>query len=501
VDLEFVRRTQAFWDWFSVNEEKLSELVQHGEAFEESIPFISSGVELLGEGVNFNIGGDFEFTFAVAGNEVLFFLLPYVTANLPEKYQDKWTFFPCIQGVGDAYHNFRIQGTCVDINGVMVFAGVNKEEGSANLSFYVNGWETLEEQECYNAFYTLMELVIGEALTHGYVHNVEKVDAYKEDMFPLTELKQWMITHFCEDGEIPHPVQRYSGYEKEPKKRDMEDYRPRDDVVVGVANCFPLVSFYEKGDNGLYQGFAKFGAKPLFLYYYYDQEHSKRSLDERNDLMDKLEDHVLGKRGSGREIGLMLGGAMGERCAYIDILLYDYGAFMERVREVLVEFPHMIFGKEFYRGGQEFLLTDYTVPGFVERLNRLHEMGSHDVDAHKEILEILEAIPNEKMDFVLIGMYARALINTDQKEKAIETLELVRHEGEIDALWNWRMGYVLYRSKRILESVPYLQRAVDLGDKAEDTTNLLKQALAYQRKHSKEERKAAKIEEKSKKVR
>ncbi|MCL2154295.1 MAG: hypothetical protein FWH53_01385 [Leptospirales bacterium] len=474
----FIQRTKQFWEWFCANEEKLSELVQNrnqnndGEA---AVAFISEGVSLLSDNLHFNIGGDNEFTFAVNGNDALFFLLPYITTNLPEQYCDTWRFFPFMQGTGGQNFGFNMYEASVDTDDVMVSVIPNEDGKTGDLRFYAKEWETLDERECFSAFYTLLELCVGEALANVCVNKVEKANSLEDGMLPLTKLEQWMLDKFCENGEIPNPAERYFVYEIQPK----EDPELRQDIFIGTANYAPLLNDYFNDDDYSYQTFIDFGAKPIFLYYYYDEESKERKeiLNERNALMDKLEEEVLGERGSGREIGLVFGGAMGEYRAYIDLLLYDEQLFMEKALKFFADSPYMIFGKEFYPAGQEFLLTDHTVPGFNERLIQLHEAG-----AHKEIIKILKALPAEKMDFTLTGLYARALNNDDQEAKAMEVLESVREQGEKDALWNWRMGFALYYLDRVSDSIPYLKKAIELGDDNPETAELLQEALARQDK-------------------
>ncbi|MCL1926779.1 MAG: hypothetical protein FWF95_06570 [Syntrophorhabdaceae bacterium] len=472
----FIERTKQFWKWFSDNEGKLSELTQaRGKddgAAEAGSALVSEGVSLIADDIYFNIGGDHEFTFAVNANNALFFIYPYITANLPKQYRDKWKFFPCMQGTGGQNFGFRMHGADVETDNVKVSATPSEDGKTVDLRFYAKEWETLEEQNCYGAFYTLFDLCVGEALACAFVNKVEKAQTVEDGMFALTGLEQWIRDKFCEDGKDPNPADRHFVYEMEPQ----EDLELRRDVIIGGANCAPLLNDYLSGDDSCYQTFAKFGTKPVFLYFYYDFGTKERAevLCERNALMDKLEEEVLGERGSGNEIGLMLGGAMGVSRAYIDLLLYDEQLFMEKARKLLADFPYMVLGKEFYPSGQEFLLTDHTMAGFKERLSQLHEAS-----AHKEIIKIIEAMPAENKDFTLINLYARALNNDDQEGKAVEVLESIREQGENDALWNWRMGFALYYLDREVDSIPYLERAIELGDDNPETAALLQEALTY----------------------
>ncbi len=59
----------------------------------------------------------------------------------------------------------------------------------------------------------------------------------------------------------------------------------------------------------------------------------------RYDLEDRIEREILKPEG----LGLLLGGATGTECHYMDFLLYDVQAFMEKVVPVLHEYPQYSF--------------------------------------------------------------------------------------------------------------------------------------------------------------
>lgn len=524
----FTERTKQFWDWFTANEKKLSDMVQNRNERgnnEADVEFISEGVSILSEAIHFNIGGDHEFTFAVSGDSSLFFLLPYVTANLPEQFRNKWTFFPCMQGTDGQNFSFNMYDIMVDSDEVMVFAVPNGESKTADLFFYAKEWETLEDNSCYNAFYILMELVVGEALAHTCINDVGRTGSIEDGMFPLTQLEQWLTDHFLEDEEPPNPAERYFGYDKEPENSLL----PREDIILGITSHFSLLNDYSNGEEEAYQFFEELGAKPVFLYYYFDDgeiDH-RMALENRNVIIDKLEAEVLGERGSGQETGLVLGWALGERCAYIDLLLYDEHVFRERAEATLAETPHMVFCKEFKQDGQEILLTGRSAAGFTERLQQLaacdafdkiseiiedlpseqrdHTINSiyfqalsdleeyrreakagrttikqlqkwHNNNNHLKIIEAVEAIPESERDFERIKLLARAYTNRRLYNEAYTLLSAYRAEGENDALWNWRMGCSLCETGQRIEAIPYLKRAIKLGDDHPETARYLQMA-------------------------
>ena len=488
---DLTKRTERFWEWFSKNEEKLSEITEKkGDSAEETVGLVSKGVSLISDGLQFNIGGDHEFTFAVNGDYALFFILPYVTSNLPEEYRSKWSFFPCMQGTKGESFGIKMFDTSVNGDKVMVSASVN-ENKTADIRFHAKEWIPLDENKRYTVFFIMMDVIIGEALSNICVGSVKWADGPADGMFPLTKLEEWIKNNVCEDGKVPDPVQRVFGYERKPDG----DY-PRGDIFAGYSSYMRFLNEYQDGVDKTYQRVMGLGAKPIFLYYYYDGKMpGEKVLDERQVIIDDLEGKVLGRPGSGKEIGIVQGAASSKSRVYIDLLLYDENAFMEKARKVFADSPHMIFGKEFCREGKEFVLTDQTVPGYRDRLELLH-----NIRRHRGVIEAIESLPPEKVDFDLNGLYARALNNDDQKEKALTVLGSVRELGENDALWNWRMGYALYYLLRFKESVPYLQKASVLGGPS-DALTLLKKAQAILRTPEIDaERRAAKVPRDPKKV-
>ena len=71
------------------------------------VDFISGGVQLISGELNFNLGGDYEFTFTIEGKNYLFYLLPWLVEQMPEQLPRKWHFFPCMQALMGRVSDFR----------------------------------------------------------------------------------------------------------------------------------------------------------------------------------------------------------------------------------------------------------------------------------------------------------------------------------------------------------------------------------------------------------
>jgi hypothetical protein len=476
--LSFVQRTKNFWGWFSANEERLSEIASYREPAadsdkedrrEDNIAFINTGVGMIGD-INFNIGGEHEFTFAVNGATLLFYLLPYVCANLPEQYREKWSFSPGMPGSGGAKFDFGMHGVRLSTDELMISATPGGGGQSADLRFFAEALVGLDTDKRWGIFFTLMDITIGEMLSNLCVGKIEPAETLEEGMFPLTELEKWLTDNICKDTTPSALIDRHCTCEvpqppsKEPTTRSNE---LRDDIVVGFTSCFQLINEYhadlEKPPEVMpaHKVFAAFGAKAVFLHYY----NSENNLDERNALMDKIEEAVLGERGSGNELGLVIGGSVGAANMYIELLLFDETAFIERVKPILGDFPHMVFCKEFHKDGKEFPLSDDCVMDFFYRLEKLGKSDEDYVDM--EIVLITGRIPEEERDYKTCSLFASCLNNCGVPEDALKVLEKIRDEGVNDPKWHYKRAYSLNCIEgREKEADVSIKKAIELAEKA-----------------------------------
>lgn len=99
----------------------------------------------------------------------------------------------------------------------------------------------------------------------------------------------------------------------------------------------------------------------------------------------------------------------------------------------------------------------------------------HDNDQFQQIIEAIEALPHETIDYDLQGQLARAYNNRAKEgdyEKAAELLNLVADQGRDDPIWHYRLGYsYYYRDLEELASIEFL-RTLEL-DPADDDARLL----------------------------
>ncbi|MDR2912480.1 MAG: tetratricopeptide repeat protein [Alistipes sp.] len=104
----------------------------------------------------------------------------------------------------------------------------------------------------------------------------------------------------------------------------------------------------------------------------------------------------------------------------------------------------------------------------------------HDAGKHTKIVEALSALPENERDYNCVSYLARALNNINRFDEALALLESIREQGREDAYWHFRMGYSLfYIDGRETEAIPYLERAIELGDDYPATYELLQSARRF----------------------
>lgn len=341
VRLPFRKRVDDFWQWFAANETELSRMVEKRNEYDtdEVVKFVSQGTDLLSEDVHFNLGGNYEFTFSVEGHSDLFYLYPYLVSRLPEPFKEKWHFSPFNPGT-DSTFSFGMYGVQVDMANIRVTVSYEEERNDFDILFYEQNLCSLPEAQSYNAFYIMMEIMLGEGVSYQYIADVKRADELSENMIPLPALRGYIRDTLESHNKkmYDNPREVYTSYRFEPEENEELRY----DIVAG-STCFtPLLSQYYQDSTELFDHINRLGAQAVFLAFPFANENEgdgKKVLDFRYELEDRLEAELLKPEG----LGLLLGGAIGQGTCYIDLLLFDQPAFIEKVFFLLKEYPQYRF--------------------------------------------------------------------------------------------------------------------------------------------------------------
>ena len=100
----------------------------------------------------------------------------------------------------------------------------------------------------------------------------------------------------------------------------------------------------------------------------------------------------------------------------------------------------------------------------VELLNTLHKE-----DKHQEIIDTIEALPNQEKTSEIIGILARAYNNVENYEKALELLKSTEDIEKNTHVWNYRIGYSYFYLDDCLEAKKYFLKAIELNPTDSDS--------------------------------
>ncbi len=346
--INFEERVNRFWKWFEENEKVISDYIDQKSdmSSEEIIKFVSNGVGLISNNLQFNFGGNYEFTFTIEGKEYLFYLTPRIVAAIPEKLKSKWKFFPYMQKQDIADSNFRMYNKDLSFKEILVSAEYDENTNFFNLKFYNKKLNELEEYYEYNVFSIMLEHAVGENILKLYLlGDVEKADKKLDGMIELTKLYDFIMDTLKNKNKqiIADPVNNYTVYKWEPT-----DNFFREDIFMGSTCYMELIDDYANYNVDAFINISKMGARAVYLAYEFsenedndfeDENINQKLFDEGNKITDELES-IMGEKGSGKEIGIVLGNAYGITGGYIDLLLYNQDEFIKRAEEVLKKYNY-----------------------------------------------------------------------------------------------------------------------------------------------------------------
>lgn len=350
-------RVEKFWNWFVENETKLSEMVhpKTQEDAEEFMAFVHEGTALISENMNYNLGGDYEFTFSVEGWPDLFIIYPYIISCMPESLKAKWKFYPFNRGT-DAAFGFRMYGADIDTAKIMVRNSYIERTGNFHISYYAKNLNALSENESESAMWIILENTLGEGISFKYIDGIEQVTKPEDGMIPLPELRtQIKKTLESHDRKLlENPKEIYSTYRMNPQESDELRY----DVIIGSTCLDSIVADYYNDSTDIFDHVNHFGAQMVFLAFPNpDDIDGSDILNIRHDIEDRISDEIL----EPMKLGQVIGGAAGTDSSYIDLIVYDLITFIHAVKPLLTQYPKLSFYLSDFRQHAELTrLTEAT---------------------------------------------------------------------------------------------------------------------------------------------
>ncbi|MDE6022249.1 MAG: tetratricopeptide repeat protein, partial [Muribaculaceae bacterium] len=339
MELPLSKRVERFWNWFEENEQKLSEMINPvtQEDSEKLIAFVQEGTSLISEKLDFNLGGDYEFSFSVEGWPDLFLINSYIISNMPESLRGKWKFFPFNQGDKGNY-DFTMYGADISSDQVMVKASYLEERNTFLISYYEEHLCALQKNESDGAMWIILENILGEGVSYNYINEIEAVARLEDGMMPLSGLKKYIentVKHY-QHKFFENPKDTYSTYQLTPQESD----ELRFDVIIGSTCLMPIVSDYYNDSTNIFDHANNFGAQALYIAFPNgDDIDGKEILHLRHEIEDRISGEII----KPMNLGQVIGGATGTANSYIDLIVFDLYAFIEMVKPLLKQYPSISF--------------------------------------------------------------------------------------------------------------------------------------------------------------
>jgi len=239
-----------------------------------------------------------------------------------------WTFYSARQPSADPGKlRLTLGGDKFEAEALWLTPLVDAQHERIHLTVWHPLFPKLDDRARWTVTFLLLDEAFGEIGTQNWIGRIEMNDSQLNGAIPLGELRPFaeraQSEHAWKKGE---PGEIWSIYSFEEEYAD----RPRGDVYVVKTCATALIGDFGKAAGKLPDPLAGTGADYVYVALEAGILPNGKEADGRAEFEDALAS-VLEPAASGR----LLGGAMGRRLAYIDLLLYDGSVSVGLVLETL----------------------------------------------------------------------------------------------------------------------------------------------------------------------
>jgi hypothetical protein len=325
----FKARVDQFWQWYAGASAFLYRTIEEGRARE--LPNeVSANVNAVIHGCSwvFGPGEDDGHSFTITGeaNPHRQLLTAYWVSRAPKL--KGWTFNPARQparSVEDIC--LRVGDDQFEAKAVWLTPAVNTETEHIDITVWHPLFPKLDDRARWMIIFLLLDEALGEIGTQNWIGHIDINDQKLSGAIPLEELRA-----FTERVRADHawkkggPGERWTVYRPNHDPTD----EPRGDIFVGSTSVIRLIDEFMEADGQMKDPLAGTGADYVYIAFDASILPKGKEADGRGEIEDALT-AVLEPAGSGRHVG----GAMGRRFAYIDLLLFDGANSIALVLETL----------------------------------------------------------------------------------------------------------------------------------------------------------------------
>lgn len=322
------KRVQLFWDWYAEVAARYLKAIDAGRCSTLTMEMSSKVDELLpgfawvfGPGEN----GGHSFTLSAEGNPHGQRVALYWLSLAPTF--SGWTFYAARQPGPIKGHYIKIGDHKFDPMEFWLIPAVNEESEKVDITVWHPLFEKLPEKDRWTVLFLFLDEVLGEYGTQQWIGQIAFDGKRLGDAMPISELLNYVRSLEVEKGWKKYlPGQLGSIYSIE----QQHELFLRGDIVAGSTTHYALIDEYGRAEGELSDPLAGLGADYVFITFDVSILSQGNQTAERGEIEEAL-DEALKAEFSGQS----LGGAIGTRYAYIDLMLYDGRKSLDLVRQVL----------------------------------------------------------------------------------------------------------------------------------------------------------------------
>ena len=339
----FKKRVEECWDNFLKEEHVLRELID-GKAGQQAVS--AKMAELLSPAfaetfaeVGYN-GSKYELTLCLEGSRTRLFSRAYFKDHAPSEVLQHWDIL-----VGRQYKG-SVEQLAIGLGGSTVKASDIKvwnewDGGRTKMSLYCEAIVPLLSENpdvAYSIAYIMLDQAVGDLAEMTYIADLKFLtEPLLAEPLSLGQLMKDFCDHLSATPQQLLDEKRYidmfSVYRLQPVTEGPA--RLRNDIFGGSCNFLPLLNDFLGGRYDTCDMLAQDGIGAGFIFFSLDfagsgKDRAAKILDLRDSVVAALEKNAP-------DAFLFIGGATGERFAYIDFLSYDLREVFRAVRDNAVE--------------------------------------------------------------------------------------------------------------------------------------------------------------------
>ncbi|MCW1886808.1 hypothetical protein OKA04_18860 [Luteolibacter flavescens] len=318
-EFTFNQRAAAFWEWFSSVSEELR-AIQNDRDSGDIPSIVAPKVDEFLPGMAWVFGpgmGEGFHSFTLSGEGIMCrqILADQWLQRSPGV--ENWTFHASRQPSGTV-KDFTIKVRDLKFRPIefWVTPEIDEEAEEVDLVLWHPLVAEVEESLCSLALFLVLDELNGEFDTTCWIGSVDFSQKRLAESMPITEIKEFIEEARASRGwKMKSPIDSWVNYSTSAEKRTDG---PRKDTIGGTSGCWPVLNSFLRDSDAFEDPFLKLGAAWVYLSFPSSFLPKGNQVDAREDMADLITSALEQHRG-----GIPLGGAIGDRLAYMDFLIFD----------------------------------------------------------------------------------------------------------------------------------------------------------------------------------